>query len=152
MKTKNTSDRRFARGTIRIIGGLIALLASNAFVSCGTTSIKTSDRQPVTADAVSWYQVKDTPPTFFPKGVAADHPTGVWDGKWVCTGDGRGTRYFIPEKGANSQARIQSALAQVTPKERARIARKKTGNAAKRTVRTVVATPALLILALGSGY
>ena len=130
----------------------MVLLASQALVSCGTTSIEPSQSSPARVDSVSWEKVKDNPPVYFPKGVAASHPTGCWDGLWVPVGDEEGTRYFVPASCGNRQALITSALARVTPEERARTARKRAGRAANRTARTAVAAPAILMMGMLANY
>jgi hypothetical protein len=55
--------------------------------------------QPTGAGASSsrhWVKVSSRPPTFYPRGVAADCATDVHSGEWVYTDDAQGTRYFIP--------------------------------------------------------
>jgi hypothetical protein len=46
-----------------------------------------------------WVKVSSRPPTFYPRGVAADSPTDHQSGEWVHTGDAQDTRYFIPLHG-----------------------------------------------------
>ena len=155
MKNKSTSSHRSARRRVRIAAGFMLLLASQALVSCGTTSIRPSHSSPARVDpvdSVNWERVKDNPPVYFPKGIAADQPTGCWDGVWIPIGDEEGTRYFVPSNCGNRQVLINSALARVTPEEQARTAQKKAGRAAKRTARTAVAVPGLLIIGMFSAY
>jgi hypothetical protein len=56
---------------------------------------------PAVSDGASqhWVKVSSRPPTFYPRGVAADYPTDFRSGEWVYTGDAQGTRFFIPLRG-----------------------------------------------------
>lgn len=68
-----------------------------------------------------WSKVRSNPPTYFPKGVSADHPTTASDGMWVKTGDAAGTQYFIPARGVDTKGLIAEAMAARTPEERKKV-------------------------------
>lgn len=65
-----------------------------------------------------WQRVKSEPPTYYPKGVPADHPTDQGDGYWVLTGDEAGTRYFVPARDKNARELLAEAMTAVTPEQR----------------------------------
>lgn len=72
-----------------------------------------------------WVKVSSSPPTYYPRGLAADVPTDHRSGEWVSTGDDLGTRFFIPFKGISGGERhglLQEALAYRTEEKRSRIA------------------------------
>ena len=76
----------------------------------------------------NWVKVSSQPPTYCPRGVAADHPTDHCSGEWVYTDDENGTRYFIPLRGLGDRrealvhdalsARSERKLAQVDAEDR----------------------------------
>jgi hypothetical protein len=69
-------------------------------------------------------KVSAQPPTYYPRGVAADCPTDHWSGDWVDTGDEQGTRYFIPFRslgGTNRQMLLNDALARRSERKLAAI-------------------------------
>jgi hypothetical protein len=103
----------------RSVGRLAPLFAVLALASCGTSS--PGKPGSVALQPAHWYKVKTNPPTYFPKGVSADHPTTASDGMWVMTGDSAGTRYFIPARGCDTTGLIAEAMAARTPEERQRI-------------------------------
>lgn len=114
MKVKSQSTSR----AIRILGILIAVACLN---SCGTGLSEKPAPTPTTVNQQHWHKVKTNPPTYFPRGVSADHPTdNQSDGMWVKTGDAAGTRYFIPNRGVDSRLLVAEALTQVTPEQKAK--------------------------------
>jgi hypothetical protein len=67
-----------------------------------------------------WTKVSSRPPTFYPRGVAADCSTDYQSGDWVETGDAVGTRFFIPlacPGGLPRQALVNEALSARRPGE-----------------------------------
>jgi hypothetical protein len=115
MKIKSLSTSR----PIRIVNILGFLIATAALNSCGTGPNEKPAPKPTTVNHQHWHRVKASPPTYFPKGVASDHPTGNQsDGMWVETGDAAGTRYFIPNRGVDSRLLVAEALTQVTPEQK----------------------------------
>ena len=98
------------------IAGLPGLIfAACILVSCGTSSPTKPVSSPVFLQSSHWFKAKDNPPTYFPKGVPADHPTTCSDGSWVMTGDAAGTRYFIPLRGVDSRTLTAEAMTTMTP-------------------------------------
>jgi hypothetical protein len=80
-------------------------------------------RQPVTRK--NWVKVSSQPPTYYPKGVAADSPTDHWSGEWIYTEDENESRYFIPLHGLEGTSRqdlIADAQSRLSEKKRTRIA------------------------------
>ncbi len=67
--------------------------------SCATS--KKSDPSTHVAPAIgrSWVKVKSKPPTWYPRGVPADHPTDFYSGEWFYLEDTADTRFFIPIHG-----------------------------------------------------
>lgn len=56
----------------------------------------TPSSEPLTGSPEArWNQVADGPPTFLPRGVPTDHPTGSLDGEWIVDRES-GTRFFVP--------------------------------------------------------
>jgi hypothetical protein len=96
--------------------GLLFLMGSLA--SCSSSSNPDSKTSPVAFQPNHWHKVRSNPPTYFPKGVPADHPTRFSDGSWVFTGDKADTRYFIPAGGVASKNLITEAMATMTPNRR----------------------------------
>lgn len=115
MKTNTKPANRFRSPVSAIISCLSPLLAAGTLASCGTGSPPRSVSSPVALQSAHWFKVKNHPPTYFPKGVLADHPTTHNDGSWVMTGDPAGTRYFIPLRGVDSRALTTEAMTTMTP-------------------------------------
>jgi len=94
------------------------------------TPTPTKDTAPRTATAVAvpsqhWVKVSSHPPTFYPRGVAADCPTDCQSGEWIHTGDKQDTRYFIPVRGCGGvprQTLVNEALAARSDKKVRQIA------------------------------
>lgn len=115
MKTSTKATSRLRRPASAIIICMGPMLATAMLASCGTGSPTKSVSSPVALQSSHWYKAKSSPPTYFPKGVPADHPTTSSDGSWVMTGDAAGTRYFIPVRGVDSRALTAEALTTRTP-------------------------------------
>ena len=120
----STSKEAAAPGRIRsirhlpdILNCLGLLLAVGTLASCGTGSPGKPVSSPVVLQPAHWWKARNNPPTYFPKGVPADHPTTASDGMWVMTGDPVGTRYFIPVRGVNTEALTAEALTTRTPEQ-----------------------------------
>lgn len=101
----------------------VSLLAALTLVSCSTEPQARQGSTPVTLQPAHWYKARSNPPTYFPKGVPADHPTDFDEGSWVMTGDAVGTRYFIPVRGVDSRALTAEALTTMTPERRKELLR-----------------------------
>lgn len=82
-------------------------------ISCRTNGVTPPAGLPAAVTRSHWVKVSSRPPTFYPRGVAADCPTDHWAGEWVFTGDDLGTRYFIPFHGlgVDRQSLLHLALA-----------------------------------------
>ncbi|MDA7651994.1 hypothetical protein N8582_02245 [Akkermansiaceae bacterium] len=52
-----------------------------------------------------WVKVSSEPPTWYPRGVPADHPTDYRSGEWIHLKDTANTRFFIPLHGLLSEKR-----------------------------------------------
>lgn len=111
VSSTKTSDLSLPRALKTL--GLLFLLGSLA--SCSTSSHSDSESAPVTFQPNHWHKVRSSPPTYFPKGVPADHPTSFSDGNWVLTGDKADTRYFIPLRGVASKSLVREANTTMTP-------------------------------------
>jgi hypothetical protein len=101
------------------------LLFAIAATSCQTHSEPPTVAVRQTVMRKNWVKVSSQPPTFYPKGVAANSPTDHWSGEWVDTGDENGTRYFIPLRGisgTNRQMLVKEALSQRSERKLAVIA------------------------------
>lgn len=69
-----------------------------AIVAIAFSSCSSASKSPVVPfQASQWNKVKSSPPTFFPKGISAKHPTGFSDGQWIESGDSAKTSFFIPQ-------------------------------------------------------
>lgn len=115
MKTTTQPTNNPAYHLTKTLGGLGLIFAACTLVSCGTGSQTKPVSSPVALQSSHWFKAKNDPPTYFPKGVPADHPTTHNDGSWVMTGDTAGTRYFIPLRGVDSSALTAEALTTMTP-------------------------------------
>jgi hypothetical protein len=101
------------------------LLFCLALTSCGNGKQRFTG--PSALETGHWYQAKSNPPTYYPKGIRSDHPTKIEDGSWVYAGDQAGTRYFIPDNGADghsSQDLESEALAAMHPSKKKALKKK----------------------------
>jgi len=104
----------------------LLVMAGSLLSACAPTAIQTP---PATAavpsiNAAHWTKVTSKPPTWYPRGVAADCPTDFRSGEWISTGDAHGTRFFIPVKGIPTGKRqdlLHEALAFRSEKQRREI-------------------------------
>lgn len=107
---------------------VLILPAALLLSQCAPTPPKNTQPQAAAATVLSrhWVKVSSHPPTFYPRGVAADCPTDCQSGEWVHTGDAQDTRYFIPLRGLTKERRMGlrgEALAARTPTKMRQIAR-----------------------------
>lgn len=96
----------------RLLPVSACLLFAMVAISCQTSTPPATDVTKAPTRSY-WVKVSSQPPTYYPRGVAADHPTDHWSGEWVDTGDDRGTRYFIPFRdlgGIDRQMLVTEAL------------------------------------------
>ena len=79
-----------------IICGFVASMMS----SCSSEPRKVDQsKHTVSKISNSWVKVRSRPPTWYPRGVPADHPTDFSNGSWTEAEDSLGTRFFIPTHG-----------------------------------------------------
>jgi hypothetical protein len=103
---------------------LVCLVFAFMAISCQTATPPAADvtKAPTRSH---WVKVSSQPPTYYPRGVAADHPADHWSGEWVDTGDDHGTRYFIPFHGlggSDRQMLVKEALSRRSGRKLAVIA------------------------------
>ena len=102
-----------------------ALLLSQCAPSAPSAPTPPQAAAPTVISKQHWVQVSSRPPTFYPRGVAADVPTDWHSGEWVVTGDEQGSRFFIPFQGIGATRRqvlLDEALAAVSEKKLQQIA------------------------------
>ena len=121
MKTPSSSTKVADFSLLQTLKTLGILFLLGSLASCSSKSSS------VTYQPSHWHKVRSTPPTYFPKGVPANHPTGLRDGSWVFTGDKAKTRYFIPLRGVASNNLITEARATMTANKRRKL-KKEGGN------------------------
>lgn len=114
---------------------LFTLAMCMCFGACQSTGSPYSG--PSALVAGDWHRVSASPPTYFPEGIARDHPTDFRGGLWVYAGDSQGTRFFIPTGGADDlteEALTAQAFGAMHPsKKKALEGKWRTGQAAKKT-------------------
>jgi hypothetical protein len=139
---------------LRIMPGLACLLIVIAAASCQTTTPPAADATK-TLTPSHWVKVSSQPPTYYPRGVSADHSTDHWSGEWVYADDAKGSRYFIPIHGlgtVNRQSLIQEALSARSEKKLAKIAAEDREIRNKGLRKSFILIPANLLLAMGGGF
>lgn len=118
----------------------------------------TKDTAPCTATAVAvpsrhWVKVSSRPPTFYPRGVAADCPTDCQSGEWVHTGDALNSRYFIPLHGCGGiprQTLVKEALAARSARKQLRSSAEDCAICIKETGNIVVGVPLTMLALYGA--
>lgn len=116
MKTHNHLNRRLT--------AFVCLGCALTAFSCQTTSTTSKTTSvPLTMTGTNWVKVSSRPPTYYPRGVAADCPTDHWSGEWVYTNDDKSTRYFIPLHGLGKKrdVLVREALAARSRRKMAQI-------------------------------
>ena len=65
---------------------------------------------PVQAPVAQWYQVSQSPPTYFPRGLSKNAPTTAYHGFWVNGGDA--SLWFVPKNGVQgfTAAELQKTI------------------------------------------
>lgn len=125
----------------------ITLLAAVMVSSCATTqSNPKAETQSAHAISNSWWKVSSNPPTLYPRGVAADHPTDHHSGDWIYTEDPRGTRFFIPHHGlpaAQRKTLLAEALASRSPEKIRNTTNQEAGRKLGTGAGAVIAAPVL---------
>lgn len=116
-----------------------------------TSCANTPDRPPIETQTTqsgshSWRKVRSNPPTWYPHGVAADHPTDHHSGEWVYTEDAQGTRFFVPFHGLPKEQRnalIAEALAARNPDKVRRIENQEAGRIVATGATAAVTVPVM---------
>ena len=137
-----------ANPVMPFLPGLACLLFSVLGVSCQNTGVSPQVDAARPLAQTHWVQVSSRPPTYYPRGVAANCPTDHQSGEWVYTDDARGTRYFIPLHGVRRiprQSLVQEALAARSEKKLGRIAAEDMETNAKGMAQTVAFGPLLVV-------
>ena len=114
----------------RVDRSVIVCVFSCFLAACTTgTNISRSDAARPITDETSpgshWVQIRENPPTWYPRGTPWDCATDHHAGEWVETGDHKGTRYFIPLHDIGviqRQSLVNEALAARSASKQARIA------------------------------
>jgi len=73
--------------------------------SCSTSREVDSSTHVVPKMSKGWVKVSSEPPTWYPRGVPADHPTDYRSGEWIHLKDTANTRFFIPLNGLLTEKR-----------------------------------------------
>jgi hypothetical protein len=118
MKASTDSTNHCGRALQSITSCLGILSIIVMITSCGTSSSGRQVSSSVPYQSGHWFKAQSQPPTYFPKGVPADHPTSASDGVWVMTGDSVGTRYFIPVRGVDTDTLTAEAMSMMTAEKR----------------------------------
>jgi len=109
---------------------------------------------PVAFSSHHWVRVSPRPPTFYPRGVAADTPTDLHSGEWVYTKDDRDTRFFIPFRGCGGVPRetlVNEAMAARSEKKMRQIAAEDRQLRNNRVAGTVVGIPLFWATTIATG-
>jgi len=143
----------------RTAGRFAVLLVLVALINSCSTTVSQLRTVPAGSPSIApaatsrWVKIHPDPPTWYPRGTPADHPTDYRSGEWLYTEDAVGSRYFIPVRGIAKERREalrKEALAARSPRKVARIA----GEDALRVVGAGAATVLVLtppgLLALGA--
>ena len=114
---------------------LITALTAGLLASCKSSAPGKPEKKPIgpvysALQSGNWQRVQTKPPTYFPKGIPADHPTDYRDGFWVNSGDSQGSRFFIPARGSSisQEQLIAEAMEAMTPEAREELKRQGKGN------------------------
>ncbi|MFT6242911.1 MAG: hypothetical protein ACJAQT_005023 [Akkermansiaceae bacterium] len=87
---------RLRRSSLQFIAlGLLAGFTS----SCATSGKSDPSTHELPSMSRSWVKVDSKPPTWYPRGVPADHPTDFKSGEWIYAEDTKNTCFFIPLHG-----------------------------------------------------
>jgi hypothetical protein len=129
----------------------LALLA--AFTSSCATSGKSDPSTHVEPTiSRSWVKVSSKPPTWFPRGVPADHPSDFKSGDWVYVEDPKGTRFFIPLHGISKDRRKVLQSEALAARHPATVQRIKNGEVVRKTKAVgsfIVMLPFMALAGLG---
>lgn len=99
----------------QMLGALGLLSLMGILSSCSTGLNTDSASAAVSFQSSDWNKVGNSPPTYYPKGVPADHPTGFSNGHWVLTEDRFDSRHLIPLHGVATKKLTSEAMTKMTP-------------------------------------
>ncbi|MDA7540751.1 hypothetical protein N8662_02825 [Akkermansiaceae bacterium] len=94
MKSRNLNRLRRSLCQLASLGILAAVTCS-----CSTSREVDSSPHVVPKMSKGWVKVSSEPPTWYPRGAAANHPTDYRGGEWIYLKDTADTRFFIPLHG-----------------------------------------------------
>ena len=100
MKSRNLNRLRRSLCQLASLGILVAVTCS-----CSTSREVDSSTHVVPQMSKGWVKVSSEPPTWYPRGVPADHPTDYRSGEWIHLKDTANTRFFIPLHGLLTEKR-----------------------------------------------
>jgi hypothetical protein len=100
MKSRNLNRLRRSLCQLAFLGILVAVTCS-----CSTSREVDSSTHVVPKMSKGWVKVSSEPPTWYPRGVPADHPTDYRSGEWIHLKDTANTRFFIPLHGLLTEKR-----------------------------------------------
>lgn len=133
------------------LAALALLAAIVSSCSPGTAKLDPATHT-VPAISNSWVKVRSKPPTWYPRGVAADHPKDHRSGSWIHAEDSLGTRFFIPFHGLPPDSRKAleaEALAARHPERVQEIADENTRQMIGSVITTVLTAPFLAAGGMG---
>lgn len=119
---KSPTYRTRDRFTTVLLCAAIAI-TMGSLGACSPVQKPKKGRLPESLNPDHWYKVKDKPPTYYPRGVKADHPTTSDEGMWVMSGDEAGTCYFIPVRGCDTRSLCAEAISTRTRNQKRHINR-----------------------------
>ena len=94
MKYRNLNRLRRLLCQLASLGIFVAVTCS-----CSTSREVDSSTHVVPQMSKGWVKVSSEPPTWYPRGVPADHPTDYRSGEWIYLKDTADNRFFIPLHG-----------------------------------------------------
>ncbi|BCX48051.1 hypothetical protein HAHE_19590 [Haloferula helveola] len=130
----------------------VVLCGCMSFTSCGTAEPRFTG--PSALETGHWYRARTNPPTYYPKGLPREAPTGYRQGSWVYAGDSAGTRFFIPDRGSadlSSRELTSEALAAMAPEKKARLGEELDEEDTESAVESAIETASLLLLYSAGG-
>ena len=129
---------------------ILCLVAAASLISWGTSldAHRARIAGPGALETGHWTKVRKNPPTYFPKGMPADHQTDFRSGYWVMPGGAQGNQFFVPLRGYGALSEkdlIAEAWAAATPTERARLEEEARREDRYRNIRKIVGLPLILV-------
>lgn len=147
---KTSSSSRLRRSLCRFAFLIILAAVTSSCSTSGESDPSTHVAPPISR---SWVKVKSKPPTWYPRGVPADHPTGFKDGEWIYLEDTLDTRMFIPLHGLlpdKAKALKAEAMAARHPKTVRRIGNVEAVRKTKAAGSFIIMLPFMIMSGVGS--